>query len=218
MWWYRDKVQGDPLSLEYARAHFCRECFLSLGICIIWMGFLALSKTLCLQILQPLVSFIHLFDLPYHSFISHMWFLKAERDLGHRVTDTLIAQVRSLQSSQEARKLMMGQDWNSGFPSACTFFLPPRTHNYTWVHITDVLMCPPTHILCTSAWWPMSTRQNSWKDWATKDTFLLSLLPPWEHRNSCVSDLSSALKALPKKENETKAHCLFLLVFFISLS
>lgn len=29
----------------------------------------------------------------------------------------------------------------------------------------------------------------------------VSLLPPWEHRNSCVSDLSSALETLSKKEN-----------------
>lgn len=77
-----------------------------------------------------------------------MWFLRAGRDLGHRMSDTLIAQVRSLQPSQEAWKLIKGQNWNSGFPSACMFFLLPYTHNYTWVYIIDVFMCSPAHILC----------------------------------------------------------------------
>lgn len=52
--------------------YICKgSCFLFLGTLVVWMGFLALSKTSCPKTLRPLVSLFNS-GLPGHSFISHI--------------------------------------------------------------------------------------------------------------------------------------------------
>lgn len=150
---------------------FPKGCFLFLGIYIIWVpcikwNFLPENSTAI-----GLFLFISLASHVTASFLTHGFW-----ELGGILVIVRLTPLSHRWGHCSLPRFCSEVDKGTGLelslPQCMHVLSTASWPHYTWVHILDVLTCPPTHVLCTSAWRPLSTRENSREDWETKDTFL----------------------------------------------